>query len=178
MQSNKIVVLFLIKFFGTYILLFLFYSIYLNKTQKTSGLFTCAPITKTVARQTQYLLNSVGYEAKIEQHTEEVSIKLFVNEKLVAYMIEGCNAISIIILFVSFIIAFSNSFKTTFLFIVLGSLLIYFFNIFRIAIISIALYEYPQYQYILHDILFPLIIYGITFLLWFIWIRKFSKLIK
>ena len=178
MNNNKTVVIFLAKFFGAYIVLFLIYSVYLNKTQKTSGIFTCAPITKTVSNQTQYLLNSFGYKSEIEQHTKEVSIKLFVNNKFVARIIEGCNAISIIILFISFIIAFSSSFKVTFLYILFGSLLIYFTNIFRIAIISIALYEYPNYQYVFHDILFPLLIYGVTFLLWFIWVKKFSKLNK
>ena len=176
MQSNKIVVLFLIKFFSVYVALFLMYSIYLNKTQKTSGIFECAPITNMVAKQTKNLLNLMGYRAEIEQHTKEISVKLFVNDKFVARIIEGCNAISIIILFISFIIAFSSDFKTTFIFIILGSLLIYLSNIFRIAIISIALYKYPKYQYILHDILFPLMIYGITFLLWFVWVRKFSKI--
>lgn len=177
-QSNKTVILFLIKFLTTYTLLFLVYSTYLNKTQKTVGLYACAPITKTVAKQTKYFLDNVGYKSEIEQHTEEVSLKLFIEDRFVARIIEGCNSISIIILFISFIIAFSNGFKRTFLFIVIGSLLIYYSNILRITIISVALYKYPQYEYILHDIIFPLIIYGITFLLWFIWIRKFSKLKK
>lgn len=178
MKSNKTVVLFLIKFFGVYILLFLMYSMYLNKTQKTSGLFSCSPITNTVAKQTKFLLNNLGYTSEIEQHTEEVSVKLFVNNKFVARIIEGCNSISIIILFISFIIAFSSGFKTTSLYIIFGSLLIYFSNIFRIAIISIAIYKYPQYQEIVHNIIFPLIIYGVTFILWFIWVQKFSRLKK
>lgn len=178
MKSNKAVVLFFIKFFGTYILLFLIYSLYLNKTQKTEGVFACAPITKTVAKQTKFVLNNVGYNTKIEQHSKEVSVKLIINNKFVARVIEGCNSVSIIILFTSFIIAFSNKFKVTFLFIVVGSLLIYFLNILRIAIISIALYEYPQYQHILHDVLFPLMIYGVTFMLWILWVKKFSKLKK
>jgi len=175
-QSNKIVLLFLGKFFGVYILLFLMYSLYLNKTQSNSGVFACAPITNSVAKQTQFLLNTVGFDAKIEQHPEEVSVKLFINEKYVSRIIEGCNSISIIILFCSFVIAFSSNFKSTFLFILIGSLFIYVVNIIRIVIISIALYQFPQYEYILHDILFPLIIYGFTFLLWFIWIKKFSKI--
>jgi len=178
LQTNKTVLLFIVKFFSAYIVLFLIYSTYLNKTQNTSGIFKCAPITKVVAKQTQYLLNSFGYKSEIEQHNKEVSMKLFINDKFVSRIVEGCNAISIIILFNAFIIAFSSRFKTTFLFMLFGSLLIYFTNIFRIAIISIALYEYPNYQYLLHDILFPLIIYGVTFLLWFIWVNKFSKLRK
>ncbi len=178
MKSNKTVVIFLLKFFGTYLLLFLIYAYYLNKTQNLTGEFSCAPITETVAKQTQFLLNTFGYDASIEQHTEEVSIKLIVNNKFVASIIEGCNSISIIILFISFIVAFASNFKTTALYILFGSLIIYFSNIVRIAIITIALFEYPKYQYILHDFIFPSIIYGITFLLWFIWVQKFSSLKK
>ena len=176
MKGNKTAVLFLIKFFGTYLLLFLGYSLYLNKTQSDTGVFTCAPITKTVAEQTQYLLNIFGYPTEIAQDTETLSIKLFINGKFTAFIVEGCNAISIIILFTAFIVAFAGKFKTTVLYILFGSLLIYFTNIVRIAVISIALHEYPQYQNVLHEIVFPSIIYGITFLLWFVWIQKFSKL--
>jgi exosortase family protein XrtF len=177
-KGNKTVVIFLLKFFGTYLVLFLIYAVYLNRTQKVTGVFSCAPITKTVAGQTQYLLNCFGYNTVIEQHTEEVSIKLIVNNKFVATIIEGCNSISIVILFISFIVAFASNFKTTALYILFGSLIIYFSNIVRIALITIALFEYPKYRDILHDFIFPSIIYGITFLLWFIWVQKFSRLKK
>lgn len=178
MHSNKLIVIFLIKFFGTYALLFLIYSFYLTKTQKTSEIFACAPITKTVAHQTSYFLNKLGYDAKVEQSSNEVSMKLLLNDVFVALIIEGCNAINIIILFISFIIAFSNKILQTSLYILFGSLLIYAMNIFRIAIISIALLKYPAYEIVLHDLIFPSIIYGVTFLLWFIWIKLFSKLKK
>ena len=178
MKSNKIVVIFLIKFFVTYALLFLMYSIYLSKTQKTKVFFACSPITNTVAKQTKYVLDVLGYNAKIEQHSSEVSVKLGINDTFVARVIEGCNSINIIILFISFIVAFANKFKVTILYILAGSLIIYVVNILRIAVISIALYEYPQFEGFLHGILFPLIIYGITFLLWFIWVRKFSLIKK
>ena len=41
-------------------LLFLIYSAYLNKTQKTSEVYSCAPITKIVAKQTEMVLNTFG----------------------------------------------------------------------------------------------------------------------
>jgi len=177
-QSNKTVVLFLVKFFGSYLILFLIYSWYLNSTQNKIEMFACAPITKTVAIQTSKLLNFLGYNAKVEQHSEEVSMKLFINDTYIARIIEGCNSISIIILFIAFIIAFANTFKVTALYVLFGSLIIYGTNIIRVAIISIALYKYPEYERLLHDVVFPSIIYGITFLLWFVWIRYFSKLKK
>ena len=175
MQNNKTVIIFLVKFFGTYLVLFLLYSFYLSKNQKIASIFACAPITETVAEQSKYLINLMGFDAKIEQHTSEMSIKLFVNDTYVARVIEGCNAISIIILFIAFIVAFASGFKKTTLYILFGSLIIYFINIVRIAIIALAIYKYPAYENVLHTIIFPGIIYGITFLLWFIWIQKFAK---
>ncbi|MDO9276014.1 MAG: exosortase family protein XrtF [Lutibacter sp.] len=178
MKGNKTTVLFLIKFFGTYLLLFLLYSFYLNRTQHEIAPFACAPITKTVAEQTKYLLTVFGYPTEIVQDTETVSVKLFINGEFTAFIVEGCNAVSIIILFIAFIVAFAGKFKTTVLYILFGSVLIYFTNILRIVIISMALYEYPQYQHLLHEIIFPSIIYGMTFLLWFVWVKKFSNLKK
>lgn len=175
MQNNKTVIIFLVKFFGTYLVLFLLYSFYLSKNQKIASIFACAPITETVAEQSKYLINLMGFDAKIEQHTSEMSIKLFVNDTYVARVIEGCNAISIIILFIAFIVAFASGFKKTALYILFGSLIIYVINIVRIAIIALAIYKYPAYENVLHTIIFPGIIYGITFLLWFIWIQKFAK---
>jgi exosortase family protein XrtF len=177
-QSNKLVVIFLIKFFGTYALLSFLYSLYLNDTQNTTNFFSCAPITKTVANQTSYILNTVGYNTVIEQHPEELSMKLIIKGTYVSRIIEGCNAISIIILFISFIVSFSSKIIPTTLYIIFGSFLIYGINVFRIAFICIAIFEYPEYQDVLHDIVFPSIIYGTTFLLWFIWVQRFSKLKK
>jgi exosortase family protein XrtF len=177
-QNNKIVLIFLVKFFGAYILLFLLYAMYLKGTQLNFDVFVCDPITESVAEQTKHLLNTLGYTARIAQHSQEFSMKLFINNVYVARIIEGCNSISILILFCSFILAFSSTIRTTFLFMIIGSLLIYIVNILRIAIISIAIYQFPAYQEVLHNIVFPLIIYGFTFLLWFIWVRKFSKISK
>lgn len=165
----------MIKFFGVYALLFVLYAWYLNENQVKKPYFACAPITKNVANQTENLLNFVGYHVSMEQHTKEVSINILVNDKPVARIIEGCNSVSIIILYIAFIIAFKGSFKNTVLFIIAGSLLIYYFNIVRIAIISIAIYKYPEYEKTLHEIIFPLLIYGLTFLLWFIWVKKFAS---
>ncbi|HIE44911.1 MAG TPA: exosortase family protein XrtF, partial [Flavobacteriaceae bacterium] len=93
-------------------------------------------------------------------------------------VIEGCNSVSIIILFIAFIIAFSGSFKSTIFFGFIGSLLIYSTNIFRIAVLSIGILLYPKQQEILHSLVFPAIIYGMVFLLWVIWVNKYSDFKK
>lgn len=154
------------------------YSFYLKKTQIKETFFSCAPITQSVANQTAKVISFLGYNVEVEQHKDELSLKMFVNDNYVSRVIEGCNSISVIILFLAFIIAFSGAIKTTIWFGILGSFLIYGVNIFRIAILSIGILNYPEYQEILHSLVFPAIIYGLVFLLWIIWVNKFSHFIK
>jgi len=118
----------------------------------------------------------LGYDAEIEQHSGELSIKFMLNGNYVSRIIEGCNSMSIIILFLSFIIAFSGNFINTFLFGLFGSVLIYIVNVLRIIALSILYHRFPEYQTVLHDLLFPSIIYGLTFVLWVTWVKFFSNL--
>lgn len=178
MNKNKAIIVFLVKFFATYFILFGAYSYYLHQTQQKTDVFVCSPITRTVAEHVYLTSKMLGYDADIEQHSEELSIKFFINGENVSRIIEGCSSISIIILFLSFIIAFSGSFKSTFLFGLFGSLLIYAVNILRVIAISILYSKFPEYQDVLHDLVFPSIIYGLTFMLWITWVKYFSKLNK
>lgn len=132
-------------------------------------------ITNIVAKQSSELISSFGYEAEVLPHETETSMKLYINQTYLARIVEGCNAISIIILFVAFIISFAENFKKTFLFLFAGVTLIYAVNIVRIAILTIAIYEYPEYTDTLHGVVFPAIIYGMVFLLWMIWVRMLPK---
>lgn len=135
-------------------------------------------LTNLVAKQSESLLQTFGYEATIAKHPDEPSMKLIINNKFVARVVEGCNSISVIILFISFMIAFAGTFKTTFFYILAGSVMIYVVNLIRIAILSIGLYHYPWRREELHTVIFPLIIYGMVFLLWMFWINRFANLQK
>ena len=135
-------------------------------------------MTNLVARQTNALLNSIGYEANVLPHPDEASMKVIINGKFVARVIEGCNALSIIILFLSFIIAFAGRKKTTVLYCFAGAIILYAFNLIRIVILSAGLYHYPWRREILHNVIFPMLIYGTVFLLWMFWVNRFSKTLK
>ena len=178
MKKNRTIIVFLIKFFATYFILAGVYSIYLKQTQQKGDLFSCSPLTKTVANHVQITSQMLGYDAYVEQHTQELSMKFILNGKYVSRIIEGCNSISIIILFLSFIIAFSGSVKATILFGLFGSILIYFVNLLRIIALSILYYKFPKQQEYLHDLLFPAIIYGLTFILWITWVKFYSNISK
>ena len=130
-------------------------------------------VTHYVAKQSAALISALGYNAEIITNDASAQLILSINGRYLASIIEGCNSISIIILFVSFIIAFSQNFKKTFLFILAGSFFIYFVNVIRIAILAVTLYNFPSQEKFLHGVVFPGIIYGMVFLLWMLWIRVF-----
>lgn len=133
-------------------------------------------MTHLVSKQSVNLLQTFGYEASVLPHPDEASMKLIINKKYVARVIEGCNSVSVMILFVSFIIAFYNKFKTTFFYCLIGCVLIYVVNLLRVVILSIGLYHYPWRKDILHTVIFPGIIYGMVCLLWIFWVNRFSSL--
>ena len=133
-------------------------------------------ITHLVSKHTELIINTFGYNTEVLPHPDEPSMKVIINGNYLARIIEGCNGVSILILFVSFIIAFSGQAKTTFFYILYGGILIYSINLFRIVILTLGLYHYPQYEDILHTVVFPGIIYGMIFLLWIFWVNRFSKL--
>lgn len=135
-------------------------------------------ITEFVANKTKNTLVFFGKDCVIKKHELEASYKVLYYDKYLARIIEGCNAISVIILFASFVFAFSAKFKNTFLFILFGSALVFQLNIFRIALLTVGLYKYPEYKEFLHNIVFPVMIYGVVFALWIVWVIKFSTYAK
>lgn len=155
-------------------LLSILYGIYLNISE--GGSYPPDVITNLVAKQSSDVINSLGYTARVIPDTTEPTMKLYVEGKFLARIIEGCNAVSIIILFISFIIAFAEKFKKTLLFIFAGAVLIYAVNILRIVILAITLFEYPEQKELLHGVVFPGMIYGMVFILWMIWIRMLKTL--
>jgi len=150
------------------------YATYLNSSQVKDNGFKNSSLTTQVANQTVSFLNAFGYHVTSVQHDKEMSIKLLVGNVYTARVIEGCNSMSIIILFIAFIVAFSGPIKATVVYVLLGSFIIYIINSLRIAFLTMMLYKYPDEQIVLHNLVFPAIIYGTTFLLWVLWVQKFS----
>ncbi|MCF7559072.1 exosortase family protein XrtF [Sabulilitoribacter multivorans] len=169
----KSVIKFILTFLLVYGLLSLGYKFYLQFSDGSK--FYPDYMTHLVSKQTEALLDTFGYDVEVLPHDSEPSMKLILNGNYIARIIEGCNSISVIILFISFIIAFSGKLKTTFFYILSGSVLVYVVNLLRIVVLSLGLYHYPEYSDFLHTVVFPGIIYGMVFLLWIFWVNRFSK---
>lgn len=170
----KSFLVFLASFFGCYILLTVLYQFFLNgfETNRVDA------ITKFVAHNTETLLSYFGQSIKMEYLVAEPFVNVYFNNKGIVRIVEGCNGISVVILFISFVVAFSGNVKNTLLFIFGGSLLIYILNVLRIAFLIVLLHHFPEQEHLLHGVLFPAIIYGTVFVLWVFWVNKFSKYAK
>lgn len=149
------------------------YAVYLKTSSESS--YPPDYLTNLVARQTAALLDAFGYNPVLTVNPLRAGMLITIENKYSVNIVEGCNAASVIILFVSFILSFAEKFKKTFLFLLAGAVLIYIVNIIRIALLTIALYKYPQYQETLHSVLFPAVIYGMVFILWIVWVRTLKS---
>lgn len=172
-QKNRAVIKFLLIFFGSYLILAASYKLYLYVG--SSETYFPDYITHLVAAQTESVLQNFGYETFSMPYEKNASVRIAIKDRFVIQVIEGCNAVSVIILFLSFILAFFAGWKKTLLYIFGGAVLIYTLNVLRIALITIGIYHYPQHTDLLHEILFPLFIYGVVFLLWIIWVNRYQK---
>lgn len=172
LQKNKPVIRFLLIFFGSYLVLALLYNLYLNNA--SSQKYYPEIITHIVALQSQDLIEVFGYQAKSIPSGYDPSMQIAINGDYIVRVVEGCNAVSVMVLFLSFVLAFKKDWKSTLLYIFAGLVIIYALNILRIALLTIAIHEYPKYTDLLHTTLFPAFIYGVVFILWFIWVRNFK----
>lgn len=171
MKEYRPIFISLLKFFSVYLILTALYYWYLTYYQ--NDLATCDIYTFNVAKQSSCLLQWIGITSKAIHIDHENFMRFYINNKFVSIVNEGCNALSVIILYVSFIIAFAYSFKKTCIYLVITILFIYLINIVRISFVNYIFYYYPQYGKFSHDYLFPSIIYGLIIILWIVWIKYF-----
>ncbi|HEY1196356.1 exosortase family protein XrtF [Flavobacterium sp.] len=161
-------------FFLTYIVLTLLYNYYLNSYEGND----LDSITVVVSKNVDQLLKFFNYDVIIQKSPKNPWMGVIFNGKYLASITEGCNVVSIMILFVSFVAAFSGKLKQTVLFIIFGILSLYVLNIVRIALLTVLLFNFPEQNHFLHGVVFPLIIYGYVFILWIFWVNRFSRYAK
>lgn len=159
----------LLRFIAIYLVLVFGYQTYLNHFAK----WGLDPYSRMIAEQIRSIQNALHYPTQLYNDVPNEQVWFYVKNLYVSRMVEGCNAISIVILFMSFTFAFYKKYYT-FIFVILGFLVLYMMNIFRILVLNIIVSDYPDYSKPAHDYFFPAAIYGSVVLLWGIWIKYFA----
>ncbi|WP_166922856.1 exosortase family protein XrtF [Flavobacterium poyangense] len=166
--------IFIGTFFAAYIGFTLVYKFYLDSFETTD----VDGVTAVVGHHVDQLMQLFNCDSRIFKSPLNPYLEVWYRNRFTIKIVEGCNAVSVIILFVSFVMAFSGKFKTTLVFILFGVFFIYVLNVIRIALLTVLLFRFPEKEHILHGVLFPLVIYGLVFSLWVFWVNKFSKYAK
>jgi len=159
----------LLRFITIYLVLLFGYQFYLN-IFKEQGL---DPFSRMIANQVMLIQNKLNIPSALYDDVPRQQMYFHVRSGFATRMVEGCNAISVMILFLSFIFAFYKGTKT-FAFVGVSLLILYVMNILRIVGLNIVATDYKQYSKMTHDFVFPAVIYGSVVLLWLIWIKFFA----
>lgn len=88
---------------------------------------------------------------------------------------DGCNAISLFVLFSIFIIGLPGSVEKKLWFLPVGIFLIHLINIARVCALAFISYKDFNLLNFNHTYTFTIIVYGFIFGLWMLWVNKYSK---
>lgn len=129
-----------------------------------------------VAEISTFFIQLFGYVPIIDTTTDFVIISIegnYLNHG--AWIGEPCNGLKVFGLFAIFIIAFKGKWAHKLWYIPIGILILHIVNAIRIAILTIISAQNPTLLDFNHNITFQVIVYGIVFGLWYLWVNKFSK---
>lgn len=163
-------ILFLIRFLGIYILGNVIYGIWVTGYGNLAD-----PFTHIVTNHAASLLRAIGFDADTLSSTVRASVALTLDGKTVVNVFEGCNAINVSILFIAFIVAYKGSWQNTVIFSLLGLVSIYLFNLIRVSSLFLVAKFFPDHLYYMHKFVFTGVIYAYVFVLWYLWVKKYTK---
>ena len=129
------------------------------------------PISVQVAEHAAVLLRWIFPEVSVVLLPGEPVADLRYDWFSLVKVIEGCNAVSIFLLFISFLFAFKGRTQHYMWFIPTGALVLHLSNIIRISLMGYVFYFHRTYTDFFHDYAFPSIIYGTVVLLWILWVK-------
>lgn len=120
------------------------------------------------------LLDGLGYEARYDLLKGQYRSSVTVNNDSTVYIGDGCSGLELFALFAGFILIMGGPWKQKAWFLPLGLLLILMLNILRIAALAVINHHWPQYLWFNHKYTFVVIVYGVIFILWVWWVRRYS----
>lgn len=166
-QDFKPSILFLAKFLGLYVVLNIAYGFYLDFSEGEADL-----MTKWVTEQTANVIDIYEDRIATGPNGDLKSVFIFKNEQAILSVYEGCNGLNVMVIFISFLVAYGKIGSRMLWFIPLGLTVIHLFNILRILLLFHVTISMPDFLYFSHKYLFTAFIYIAVFGMWAIWIFK------
>jgi exosortase family protein XrtF len=171
LKEFKPTVIFLVKFVGIYVIANVLYGVYVTAYEPGPD-----PITSITSRQTAIALGVCGWPSTAVDDETKATTQLIHEGRSVLAVYEGCNGVNIMIIFVAFLVAFGPIEKSLWLFALAGILIIHLMNLVRITLLFWVVLYLPDFVYFTHKYFFTAILFVIVFVLWIVWVRRFSHL--
>ncbi len=167
--KENIVLQFVVKAIMLYIAWFLIYELWLHP----QGIIDRLMIDNLISGSAK-ILKLMGYTLIPFPPESETIRTIGIDGTHGLWIGDPCNGLTIFALFTGFIVSFPGKIKDKLWFIPLGLISIHILNIIRIVALCILLrYDATSLEFN-HTYTFTLIVYSYVFLLWIIWINKFS----
>jgi exosortase family protein XrtF len=173
-------ILFLVKFFATYLVISTLYGLYISSFDKINVL---DPITRAVTVNCVSTASALGYETEVLENdhlrtateSEQTFDSIWMNQVYAVSVEEGCNGINIMILFAAFVIGFGGAWRNMLWFIPVGIIFIHVANIGRLLLLSLLNVEWGGRGFhFFHKYGFTAIIYLAILILWYFWVMYFN----
>lgn len=169
-KEFKTPILFLGKFLVVYLVLNILYGVYVDYYTPNAD-----PITFMVTRNTEFVLDILGYNTSSSPDLNRPNVLLRENGHAILSVYEGCNGVNVFIIFVAFLTSFGRFKSPLVWYIPLGLIVIYITNLIRISLLFYVSKHFSNYLYFTHKYFFTAIIYIVVFLMWYIWVSRLYK---
>jgi exosortase family protein XrtF len=158
---------FLMVFLAVYAGMSLAYQAYLRRSGSHVD-----PMSRILGEHAALSLEAVGYAAVSEHSPGYREERVLIDGIAKVKVIEGCNGLSVMILFLAFVMAFGPWSKRKGKFVLWGLLAIHAFNVFRVAVLALIIHQSDGSWYSVQKNLFTGSIYLLVLVLWILWTRR------
>lgn len=169
-KEFKPTILFLVKFIALYLAGNLLYGAYVTHFTPEVD-----PATHWVSQNATAIISLSGLPVSCENFDHHPTTLILENGKTILSVYEGCNGINIMVIFISFLLAFGPMRKTLVWFIPTGLLIIYLFNQLRILLLFVIARNHSKLMYFTHKYVLTTMLFAVIFVLWIWWIKKYAK---
>ncbi|MBI1767923.1 MAG: exosortase family protein XrtF [Bacteroidetes bacterium] len=166
-KENKKAIRFLLVFAGLYLVLNTVYGFFIQHYYPTSD-----PFTKAVSLQVSWILSFFDPSVTVYPSGYSEYIAIANDRQNMIYVFEGCNGLNVLIVYISFLVAFKGPQRLLLQFTGMGIVGIHLLNLARVVLLYAVAFYFPEQLYFFHKYLFTGIIYTIVFALWYFWVRS------
>lgn len=167
----------LLRFLGLGALLYLaWYVFYEFIIRPKTGLD--ALVIDVIVRHSRALLTILGYVLDPAMTREGVANAVAITGSPGVTVGAPCDGMALFGLYTVFVIAYPGKLVHKLWFIPVGIAIIHAVNVVRVAALAVVMDINPNWLAFNHDYTFTLLVYGIVFALWYVWVQRFGPKLK